>query len=199
MGGGISMGGLTLVLTWLKAGRRWHPWGGGQLNQRFCCSQNHWSSNTTSRLFQRQRSNYNLCASLFLSLWILRALYIRRLCFEWVPTISCGFWSCSENPALCLWDSYLQKERQEVDNVRVMLSLSPISIFGLLKLSHLGDNRCQSLGKFSHELTLSTNRFRCGCGRNMLQMGSHAKGLTEHLTTLSYPVQLCGFLVNDKC
>ena len=38
------------------------PWGvalsmaGDQLNQKSCCSRNHWSSNTTSRLFQRQRS-----------------------------------------------------------------------------------------------------------------------------------------------
>ncbi len=41
-------GGLTLDLTWLMAGRGWHPWGGGgKQNQRLCCSQNHWSSNTS--------------------------------------------------------------------------------------------------------------------------------------------------------
>ncbi len=53
--GGVAlfMGGLVLfmgggwlwsLLGWRPAGG-WHPWGGGQLNQRSCCSQNHWSSN----------------------------------------------------------------------------------------------------------------------------------------------------------
>ena len=46
---------MILVLTWLKAIRGGGGiYRGGQLNQRSCCSQNHWSSNTTSRLFQRQ-------------------------------------------------------------------------------------------------------------------------------------------------
>ncbi len=31
--------------------------GGVHLNQRSSCSRNHWSSNTTSHLFQRQGSN----------------------------------------------------------------------------------------------------------------------------------------------
>ncbi len=59
MGGGwcFPWGGVDLVLAWLMAGRGgWHPWGGGQQNQRSCCSRNHWSSNTTWRLFQIQRS-----------------------------------------------------------------------------------------------------------------------------------------------
>ncbi len=64
-GGGTFHGGVaypwggvwlwSLLGWWLAGG--WHPWGGGQLNQRSCCLRNHWSSNTISRLFQKQRSN----------------------------------------------------------------------------------------------------------------------------------------------
>ena len=65
-GGGTFHGGGVDFGPYLVEGQQegWHLWGGGWLNQRSCCSQNHWSSNTTSRLFQRQRSNKqstNLC------------------------------------------------------------------------------------------------------------------------------------------
>ena len=47
----IPGGGLTLVLTWLMAGG---GGGGGKLNQRSCCSQNHWSSNSEATMsFER--------------------------------------------------------------------------------------------------------------------------------------------------
>ncbi len=58
------MGGLTLVLTWLMAGRGgWHPWGGGVKHR----SHQAWikvCSNTTSSLFQRQRSKIGLTSPL---------------------------------------------------------------------------------------------------------------------------------------
>ncbi len=54
-------GGLTLVLWW-----------GRELNQRSRCSRNHFSSNTTSRLFQRQQRNKQVFAKIvskLLSAW----------------------------------------------------------------------------------------------------------------------------------
>ena len=54
MGGWHIPRGVTSILTWLMTGRGWHPWRGGG-KQRSQCLQNHCNSNTTSRLFQRQR------------------------------------------------------------------------------------------------------------------------------------------------
>ena len=51
VGGGISLGGLTLVFNWLMASGVTSM--GGGVKQRSHCWQNHWSSNTTSRLFKR--------------------------------------------------------------------------------------------------------------------------------------------------
>ena len=66
--GSISLGGFDsgpyLVEGWQG---EWHPGGGGLLNQRSCCWQNHWSSNTTWRLFQRQRSNESIMTKNFMS------------------------------------------------------------------------------------------------------------------------------------
>ncbi len=53
-------GGWTLLLTCLMAGRDVASSMGEGVKQRSHCSQNYWSSNTTSRLFQRQRSKKRL-------------------------------------------------------------------------------------------------------------------------------------------
>ena len=84
MGGGISLGGVDfgpyLVEGWQGGGIYG---GGGQLNQRSYCSQNHWSSNTTSRLFQRQRSNETWFVSV-IRINMLRACRMRSIQYKFL-------------------------------------------------------------------------------------------------------------------